>query len=362
MYYYKIAGLVLQSESALQSYSQFACDPAEATVTLIRTDEVPPPGPEIASRMVIHRKIPGGWLFHPMESDRVGIITSNDYKELKSLSSEGTVIQGVSEWYIRIALECALARMGCVSLHAAAVEVNGEAYAFTGPSGIGKSTRAGAWKEALGAELINGDRPLIDVRKLELYGVPWDGKEMCFRNVHYPLKAVCEVRRSDSVYIRNMSFAQRRKLLMRQCFMPMWDSETAAIQMANIARLAAQGEMVRTFSGPTTEDVRVLYSALQEHQYLKEEPDMKAKPGFILRNVVDEYILMPTGDNIGQFNGTVLLNEVSAFVWEKLQNPVSKEDLLKAILDEFEVQRSVASADLDVLLETLRGYGVIEDD
>lgn len=89
---------------------------------------------------------------------------------------------------------------------------------------------------------------------------------------------------------------------------------------------------------------------------------MKAKPGFILRNVVDEYILMPTGDNIGQFNGTVLLNEVSAFVWEKLQNPVSKEDLLKAILDEFEVQRSVASADLDVLLETLRGYGVIEDD
>ena len=89
---------------------------------------------------------------------------------------------------------------------------------------------------------------------------------------------------------------------------------------------------------------------------------MKAKPGFVLINVVDEYILMPTGDNIGQFNGTVLLNEVSAFVWEKLQNPVSKEDLLKAILDEFEVQRAVASADLDALLETLRGYGVIEED
>lgn len=362
MYYYKIAGLILQSEGILQSYSQFVCDPAEATVTLTRTDELPPPGPEIASRMVIHRKIPEGWFFHPMGSDRTGIVVSNDYKELKSLGTEGTVIQGISEWYIRIALECVLARMGYLSLHAAAVEVNGEAFAFTGPSGIGKSTRAAAWKDAMGAELINGDRPLIDVRKLELYGVPWDGKEMCFRNVHYPLKAICEVRRSESVYIRKMSFAQRRKLLMRQCFMPMWDSETAAIQMANIARLAAEGEMVRIFSGPDQEDVRALYSALQEHQYLKEEPDMKAKPGFILRNVVDEYILMPTGDNIGQFNGTVLLNEVSAFVWEKLQNPVSKEDLLKAVLDEFEVQRSVAAADLDTLIETLRGYGVIEED
>lgn len=88
---------------------------------------------------------------------------------------------------------------------------------------------------------------------------------------------------------------------------------------------------------------------------------MKAKQGFVLRNVVDEYILMPTGDNIGRFNGTVLLNEVSAFVWEKLQNPVSREDLLKAILDEFEVEKAVAAADLDTLITTLKDFGVIED-
>ncbi len=89
---------------------------------------------------------------------------------------------------------------------------------------------------------------------------------------------------------------------------------------------------------------------------------MKAKPGFVLRNVVDEYILMPTGDNIGKFNGTVLLNAVSAFVWEKLQTSISREELLKAILDEFEVEKAVASADLDALLETLKGYDVIEND
>ena len=62
---------------------------------------------------------------------------------------------------------------------------------------MGKSTRAQAWIDGMGAELINGDRPLIDVRNMELYGVPWDGKEQCFRNVHYPLKAICEVRRHE---------------------------------------------------------------------------------------------------------------------------------------------------------------------
>ena len=49
-------------------------------------------------------------------------------------------------------------------------------------------------------------------------------------------------------------------------------------------------------------------------------------------------------------------------VWEKLQNPMSKDDLLKAILDEYEVDKTTASADLDALLETLRRYGVIEED
>ena len=105
-----------------------------------------------------------------------------------------------------------------------------------------------------------------------------------------------------------------------------------------------------------------LYSVIQKQKYLEEEKDMKANPGFILRNVVDEHILMPTGDNIGKFNGTVLLNEVSAFVWEKLQNPVSKDDLLRAVLDEFEVEKAVASADLDALLATFNEYGIIENE
>ena len=32
---------------------------------------------------------------------------------------------------------------------------------------------------------------------------------------------------------------------------------------------------------------------------------------------MDEYVLMPTGDNISKFNGTVLLNDIS-LMWEKI--------------------------------------------
>ena len=362
MYYYRIAAVILQSPYRLRSFSYFACEPAEADIILTETKELPPDRADQVSGMIAIRHSDDGWFFHAGKSDREGLFVSKDYSSLRLLGYPKTEIYGMAEWFVRIAVECMLAYKGYVSLHSAAVEINGEAYAFTGPSGMGKSTRAQAWIDAMGTELINGDRPLIDVRNMDLYGVPWDGKEQCFRNVHYPLKAICDVRRSESVYVRRMTVMQRRKLLMQQCFIPMWDTETAAIQIANINRIASSDKVIRTFCGPTTEDARALYGAIQKQQISEEDKDMKANPGFILRNVVDEYILMPTGDNIGKFNGTVLLNEASALVWEKLQNPVSREDLLKAILDEFEVEKAVAAADLDALLAKLKEYGVISED
>ena len=80
------------------------------------------------------------------------------------------------------------------------------------------------------------------------------------------------------------------------------------------------------------------------------------------RSAAGEQILMPTDENIGKFKGTVLLSGVAAFIWEKMQAPVSRDDLLTAILDEYEVEESVAAKDLDNLLTKLDEYGVIEKD
>lgn len=88
---------------------------------------------------------------------------------------------------------------------------------------------------------------------------------------------------------------------------------------------------------------------------------MKAKNGFVMRCVVDEYMLMPTNDNINQFDGSVVLNEVSAFVWEKLQNETTAEEILTALLGEFDVPEAVAKKDLEGLLNRFREYGLIAE-
>lgn len=48
---------------------------------------------------------------------------------------------------------------------------------------------------------------------------------------------------------------------------------------------------------------------------------------------------MPTGKNISVFDGTIVLNDVAAFVLEKLHEDCSREELLRDILSEFDADR-----------------------
>ena len=362
--YYRIAEITLCSQLCLPTFEAFACEPCEPDAVLeIAAGETPPEGEETFAGATVCRKTADGWFFHRPSNPAAGLIVSGDYTRMRLIRESDQAVSFPESHYVRLSLECLLARRGYVSLHAACVAMEGKAIAFTGNSGMGKSTRAAAWQKAFQASLVSGDRPLIRVDGSEVYGVPWDGKEACYRSVHFPLQAICEVRRSDSAHGRRLSFKQKRTLLMRQCFLPMWDTETAAIQMTNIVRLASRANIVRIFCGPSEEDAKALRRVMDTQQQIdKEEPDMKAKSGFILRNVVDEHVLFPVGDNINVFNGTLLLNEVSAFIWEQLQNPISRDDLLKAVLNQYDVDEAQAAADLDALLTKLRGLGVIEDD
>ncbi len=88
---------------------------------------------------------------------------------------------------------------------------------------------------------------------------------------------------------------------------------------------------------------------------------MKAKPGFVLRTIADDYMLMPVDQKIGEYKAAVLLNRLSAFVWEKMQEETSREELLSAVLGQFEVEEAEAAADLDALLDQLNQLDLIDN-
>lgn len=316
----------------------------------------------------IYKTDDGDWLYCSKSGLIIPCVTASaNYTLIQGYADEVTPDETGSvpmRFLLRTAFECRFCYEGIVSLHAACVEVGDFAVAFTGPSGMGKSTRASAWVKAFDAQLISGDRPAVRIEKYgsTACGVPWDGKEQIFRDVEVPLKCIMEVRRSSVNYLRKLTREQARKLLMQQSFMPMWDTDAAFHAVANISDLISKTPIYRVFCGPDEDAAKVIYDILLNHPELirEEARDMKIKDGFVLRNVVDEFIVMPTGSNIAKFEGSVVLNEVSAFIYKQLENPMSRDDLLIAILNEYDVDEATAAADLDELLEKLSDMGVLE--
>ena len=319
------------------------------------------------AELSVSRDEKGEWLFRLARGNSSAALkVSNDYGRIEKYPGDEPEEEIENFMFcLRTAFECRFCHEGIVSLHAACVEKDGFAVAFTGPSGIGKSTRARAWAEGLGAQFISGDRPAVRLEKdgCVACGVPWDGKEQIFRDVERPLKCILEVRRSPANYVRRLSEEQARQVIMQQSFIPMWDTDAAVMAIANVRGLIRKTPVYRVFCGAEAEDARAIYDILVNHpeQIRKEEKEMKIRDGFVLRNVVDEFIVMPTGENIAKFEGAVVLNEVSAFVFRQLENAVSRDDLLTAIVNEFDVDEATAAADLDELLAQFGKMGLLED-
>lgn len=87
---------------------------------------------------------------------------------------------------------------------------------------------------------------------------------------------------------------------------------------------------------------------------------MKRKQGFEIVQIAGEYLLIPSNSRETSGGGTVVLNEVAAFVLDALRADTSREALLEALLREYDVTRKVAEEDLDALLDTFQRLGLME--
>lgn len=88
---------------------------------------------------------------------------------------------------------------------------------------------------------------------------------------------------------------------------------------------------------------------------------MKTKKGFMLRSVGGRHVVVAVGKASEEFNGLITLNDSGAFLWEELSQGISYEDLLKKMLETYDVTEMTAKAGLDRFLETARGAGLIDE-
>lgn len=89
---------------------------------------------------------------------------------------------------------------------------------------------------------------------------------------------------------------------------------------------------------------------------------MRTKKGFMLRTVANRNIVISIGKASLEFNGLITLNETGAFIWKKLSNGCTYDELLNAVLDEYEVDEATAKQGIDDFLKIARNADLIDED
>lgn len=86
---------------------------------------------------------------------------------------------------------------------------------------------------------------------------------------------------------------------------------------------------------------------------------MKIKKELLKREIAGESFLIPLGKTVYDSNGMFILTELGAFIWDLLPQAESEEDILEAVLAEYEVDEETARTDIAAYLEKLRSMEIL---
>ena len=155
-------------------------------------------------------------------------------------------------------------------MHAAVLAYEGEAYAFTGRSGIGKSTHTGLWLDKIdGSYILNGDKPILSVEadgKIYAHGTPWMGKEGRGTKGSVPLKAICFLEQSKENSIERLEKSETVSRIFSQLLLP--TEEEAAMKTLELCDKLVNGvEAYLLRCNVTEEAVKTSFEKMSGKKY-----------------------------------------------------------------------------------------------
>ncbi len=89
---------------------------------------------------------------------------------------------------------------------------------------------------------------------------------------------------------------------------------------------------------------------------------MTLDKGFLIRNIAGEDIIVPIGGKVIGFKGLMTLTPVGAFIFRQLEEGKTEDEIVAAVIAEYEIDEATARADLCEYLGRLRKLGVLLDE
>ena len=86
----------------------------------------------------------------------------------------------------------------------------------------------------------------------------------------------------------------------------------------------------------------------------------KLKNGFMIREIGNQIMAVPVGKQTSEIHGMIALSESAKLLWEVLRNGATVEELTDVLMENYEVERSVAVADVENFIKLLSAQGALE--
>ncbi len=64
---------------------------------------------------------------------------------------------------------------------------------------------------------------------------------------------------------------------------------------------------------------------------------MKKTQNFVMRQVIDEYVMVPRGETVERINGPMTLSETAAFIYEHLEEVKTPEEMAELLGKEYNI-------------------------
>lgn len=229
---------------------------------------------------------------------------------------------------------------------------------FIGASGDGKSTQAKLWNDYTNAYILNDDKPIVEVfDKVYLSGSPWSGKSCYYRNERHVLNGLFVVKKSEHNAVEKLSIRDAYAYL-RMINVPFFINKDIEKRYDRLMESLAQNVPVYMLEcRPDKEAVSVVAKTV----FGKDVCGMRIRKEFVLRRIADEWLVVAKGNASLDFRASILLNDVSAYLWKLMsEKDCDRNDLVQALLNEYDVSVERAEADVDLLIKKMREFGVME--
>ncbi len=83
------------------------------------------------------------------------------------------------------------------------------------------------------------------------------------------------------------------------------------------------------------------------------------KNNYLLREIAGEYMLIPLGDSCNSLNAMITFNETGAFIWKKLEENLTNDQIAHAFTLEYNVTHQQALKDVEEFVAFLKEKSII---